>query len=420
MRKILNIGWKDLIVTFRDRAALIMMLLAPFLLTLGMGLVTGGFSDDGQRGLSDIPVVVVNEDEGDIGEFLSEVLASPELAELLITTTVVSPADARQQVENDEVAAAVIIPAAFSDSIVPDPTTGQLEAAESIEIYANPARPISASVVEAIVGDFLNRMQTGIVAAEVSTQQLVVSGRIDFDEIQETATMLGEQLSQQAVARQGNGIEINSFTSEGEEEDGFNVLAFFAPGMAIFFLMYTVTVGARSIIEERQDGTFMRLLATPTTMTELLGGKVLGTFLTGLAQVAILIVATTILFGLRWGDGLGVALLIVSVALAATSWGILFASASQTVQQVNTLGTAVMLIFGVLGGTFFPAAQFSDTFRLLGRVTPHSWAMDGFLSLATGGTLADIGLPLVALMLMALVLFGFATVLLRRQSLKVA
>ena len=41
MRKILLIGWKDVILAFRDRAALILMLAAPFVLTVGLGAVTG-------------------------------------------------------------------------------------------------------------------------------------------------------------------------------------------------------------------------------------------------------------------------------------------------------------------------------------------------------------------------------------------
>jgi ABC-2 type transport system permease protein len=41
MKKLFLIGIKDLRLMFRDRAALIFMLLAPFLLTIGMGFVTG-------------------------------------------------------------------------------------------------------------------------------------------------------------------------------------------------------------------------------------------------------------------------------------------------------------------------------------------------------------------------------------------
>jgi len=44
MKKLFLIGLKDLKLTFRDRAALVFMLLAPFLLTIGMGFVTGRFS----------------------------------------------------------------------------------------------------------------------------------------------------------------------------------------------------------------------------------------------------------------------------------------------------------------------------------------------------------------------------------------
>ncbi len=47
MKKILQIGWKDLRVIFRDRAALILMLLAPFAMTVGMGLVTGTLGSTG-------------------------------------------------------------------------------------------------------------------------------------------------------------------------------------------------------------------------------------------------------------------------------------------------------------------------------------------------------------------------------------
>jgi len=69
MRKLLIIGFKDLKLMFRDRAALTFTLLAPFLLTIGMGFVTGRFSG-GSTGLSDIPVVIVNLDKKDLGNAL--------------------------------------------------------------------------------------------------------------------------------------------------------------------------------------------------------------------------------------------------------------------------------------------------------------------------------------------------------------
>ena len=66
MRKIFLIGLKDLVLAFRDRAALILMLAAPFVLTLGLGFVTGRLSGSQQRH-KPYPVVLVNQDSGQIG-----------------------------------------------------------------------------------------------------------------------------------------------------------------------------------------------------------------------------------------------------------------------------------------------------------------------------------------------------------------
>jgi ABC-2 type transport system permease protein len=75
MNKLLLIGIKDLKLMFRDRAALIFMLLAPFLLTIGMGFATGRFSGS-SSGLSDIPVIIVNLDHEQLGNVLADTFSS--------------------------------------------------------------------------------------------------------------------------------------------------------------------------------------------------------------------------------------------------------------------------------------------------------------------------------------------------------
>ncbi|MFM8369793.1 MAG: ABC transporter permease, partial [Chloroflexota bacterium] len=119
MLKTFLIGIKDVKLAFRDRAALIFMLLAPFLLTLGMGLVTGRFSGNNSSGISDIPVVIVNMDDGDMGQALVDVFNSEDLAELVEPSLGTSPEAARLQVDEDKVAAAIIVPAGFTNSIIP-------------------------------------------------------------------------------------------------------------------------------------------------------------------------------------------------------------------------------------------------------------------------------------------------------------
>ncbi len=418
MKKVWTIGWKDLLVLFRDRGALILMLAAPFVLTVGLGLVTGSFADNNSTGtgLADIPVAVINQDDGELGQELVNVLTGAALADLLQPVETRDLAAARQQVEADELAALVVIPPGFTDSVIPQNMgTGETETAVSIEIYASPARPISASVIEGIVQDFVNRVDMGLTSIQVTMTQLMMHGIVPMADMQAVGQEIGERQITQMQEGSTQVITIQRETAETNTENSFNALAYFAPGMAITFLMYTVALGGRSFLDERNKGTLARLLATPSNSAQVLGGKVLGIFLSGVAQVGVLVLGSTLLFNLSWGDPLGVILLIVTVAVAATGWGLLLAAFAKTPAQVSSYGTALMLIFGILGGGFVNLPR-EGLLEIVSRITPNSWALDGFISLHLGGTLADITTELIALVVMGLVLFGTAVLLFNRRS----
>src|SRR6185436_14349181 len=136
MKKLLLIGIKDLKLIFRDRAALIFMLLAPFLLTIGMGFVTGRFSG-GSGGISDIPVILVNQDNEQLGNTLVDIFNAPELADLMEPTASSDLEAARQLIDDDEAAAVVFIPKGFTESIIPKDGQTLSDDVVSIEIYSN-------------------------------------------------------------------------------------------------------------------------------------------------------------------------------------------------------------------------------------------------------------------------------------------
>ena len=188
MKKLFLIGIKDLKLVFRDRAALIIMLLAPFLLTVGMGFVTGRFSGSA-NGLSDIPVVIVNLDQEQLGNALADVFSSQDLADLMEPTASSDPAAARQLIDDDQAAAAVIIPQGFTRSIIPAPDTVfdqgyvQPEPVE-IEVYTNPSRPTKAGVVKAIVDEFVSRVEEGRTSGITSITELINSGVVSPQELQ--------------------------------------------------------------------------------------------------------------------------------------------------------------------------------------------------------------------------------------------
>ena len=113
-----------------------------------------------------------------------------------------------------------------------------------------------------------------------------------------------------------------------------------------------------------------------------------------------------------WGRGYA-----TEGAAAATGWGLLLAAVARTPAQVGSLGSALMLLFGILGGSFVPTGNFPGWLQALSRVTPNAWGLDGFTALARGGSFGSLALPLAALSLMAGLLFAAAVLVFRRSGL---
>ncbi|MBM4428376.1 MAG: ABC transporter permease, partial [Chloroflexi bacterium] len=214
MFKLIIIGIKDLKIIFRDRAALIMMLLAPFLLTLGMGLVTGRFSGNSNTGISDIPVIIVNLDKEQLGNALEELFTGEELAELVEPTLSESPEAARQAIDEDTAAAAIIIPAGFTRSVIPQQWTFDEEPeALQIEVYANPARPTGAGIIKSIVDEFISRIEEGRISGQTSIFQMIISGRITPQQGEQAGMEMSERLEDEPLD-ETLAIKLNTDTNE--------------------------------------------------------------------------------------------------------------------------------------------------------------------------------------------------------------
>lgn len=417
MLKLILIGFKDLKLMFRDRAALILILLAPFLLTLGMGFVTGRFSGDNSSSVLNIPIVIVNLDNDSLGNTLVDIFNSDELTDLVEPTSSGDPEAARLLVDEDEVAAAIIIPAGFTQSVLHQSENNVPNEEVKIEFYSNPSRPTSAGIIKGILDGFVTRLDEMRLGGMTSVSQLIISGRISPQDANRVGEEMSERLQNDADAtNDATAITLNTSTTAGENVE-FDVLSFFAPGMALMFLMYTVSYGGRSILAENSQGTLPRLLVSPTNTMQVLGGKVFGIYLTGAAQMLILIGASALLLQLKWGNALGVVLLVLAAVFGATGWGMLITALARTPAQVGSVGSAVMLIFAMLGGSFIQLDNMPAIVQTIGKITPNAWAMDGFTTLALGGTLTPLSTPILALLTMGILLFLLSAVLFGKKNL---
>jgi ABC-2 type transport system permease protein len=172
---------------------------------------------------------------------------------------------------------------------------------------------------------------------------------------------------------------------------------FYAIGMAVFFVFFTVEFGVRSLLDEREGGTLARLLVAPLRPAWIVGGKVLAGFAVGLVSMTALVAATSAFIGATWGDPLGVAVMVLAGVASAVGVTALIATLARSPQQAAGYTSLVTVVLGLFGGTFFPLSQ-ASFLGSLSLLAPQAWMMRGFLDLGAGGSVADV-LPSVGALL---------------------
>lgn len=408
--KIWTIAWKDTTIRFRDRNALILMVAAPLVLSAIIGSAFGGFLNSNDPVPFDaIPVLLINQDDGEMGQQFADILTSDALGDLLAVTEMADETAARDQVQRGEARAAIVIPDGFSEAV-----SGDSETAASptlVQFYADPSATLTPNIVRGVVTQIVNGFNSAAISSEVTVAQLTAEAATLGPALADLGTVLQAEMQSRFNEGQDVVIALNDVpVGETEETADISPFAFFAPSMGILFLMFSMMDGTRSILDEEQGGTLSRLVSTPTSHLEIILGKIGGVFLTGALQFVVFVAASALIFQLDWGSSpLGLAMLTLAVVLSLTSLGALIAAFARNPSQAGILGTVVTLVFAALGGTFVPAQNFPPFLQELSKITVTRWALDGFTDLTIYGlSAADVVLETAVLTGLSLLFIALA------------
>ncbi len=183
----------------------------------------------------------------------------------------------------------------------------------------------------------------------------------------------------------------------------------------LLFLFLTAMTGAIALIEIRRLGISRRMLATPTSAGVLIAGETFGRVLIGLTQAAVIIFGSALLFGVHWGQPIGVAAVVILFDLVAAGFGVLVGTLFRNEQQAIGLSLLLGLGLAALGGCMVPLEFFSPTMKRIAHLTPHAWANDAFTKLiGHNAPIGSIAPQLGVLAGYAAVLLALATWRLRR------
>lgn len=371
----ITIGLKDILIIARDRKTLFTIILTPLILTLILGTALGSMWGDGSAGTLGTLLVVNNDGDGDISKILvDEVYGSEEFSTRFTVKHIEDSQEGENMVQRGEAFALVIIPKNFSENALLGKKT-------TIEIIGDAGNQFLPPVIFDITEIFKDEVSARLVALEVS-QNYVLEQGMDPKLIEalmkelETPFTLIELVKDSSFANRAEGVNSNPVTAIG----------YYSVAMGVMYLLFNANLGGKRILLEREQGTLQRLKVCKASTLEFILGKTLGIYFSALLQIIVLIVATSVIYGVNWGPTLDVFVYAIIVVFAASGIGIFIASLSTTSSAADGLGSLIILAMSALGGSMWPLYGMPPIMRLLSNLTFNRWAVDGFVQIMFGNT----------------------------------
>ncbi len=389
MRRAWRIASKELLQTRRDRLAALFTLVLPVIFTVVLGILIGGFEDAADR----LPVAVVNVDGSPAAQQLIDKLQASPLLELEITTE----AEVDTEVLDQEVAAAVVIPAGYGAAI----DAGLPAYVSFIRVETSSG----AQSVRTVVQKAVSELNVGMLAAEAAAEQVSIkTGRRLDDNLLESARASAESFLATPAATvdvaDGGGSTVDDAT-------GFDQSS---PGSMVNWVLFSLLTVATGVAWERRRGLLRRLSAAGVGGTEMIGGKMIAMLIITFVQQLLLVLLGQFAFGVDYFNSpLALFMTMISLSVFASTLGLLISSVFRSEQAVIATTVISAQLLAALGGAWFPLEITSESFNRVAHFLPTAWVMDSLhgIILKDWGT-ADVLFPLGIVWIWIVVLFASA------------
>jgi ABC-2 type transport system permease protein len=403
--KTISIALKDLQILFKDRGTLFQLFILPLLFIM---VFSGALGAIGNAEVVTLPnLAIVDLDGGTAAQSLiSKIAADGSLSVLSLSAT-----DAQSQLDENKALGILSIPSGFTSGVQQStPVTLVL----STGTNSDPQQVEAARLVlESIAADMT--LESQIIASLQQMGDMQASAPPE-NRVFNTERILAQAHSQfeQAQARPLINILQSVPQQEAGQESTPDLSQSAVPGFTVLFVFLAAQTTAHSIYEEKKIGSFRRLVAAPISKFELLIGKILPNFITGLVQIVVIFAFGSLgmrLLGLTplpiEKAPLGTILIAVVLALCSSAFGIAIAAIAHTENQISGLSTLLLWGMGLLGGSLVPLFVLERFLGSIPMIVPHYWAnraLDDLLIRGLG--MADVALDVGVLLGFSLLFFA--------------
>ena len=370
MKRALLVALREVKEYLQDKADLSFALLLP---VVTFALIYGAF---GGSGLFHSTAYIVNEDPN--GTYAQQLVDNIKKQSSL-TVQMLSLTDAQNKLNNSNINIAFVIPSDFSTGL----TAGQ---------------PVQLTIMERGNGGSDGQIVASIIGGVVSNlnQQFAITGQV-------SQALAGQNIPPATITFTTlqflNREEQNPLVGIQEVATGSkpNTVNDFLPGIITMYVLFSISMTAAAINDERKKGTLERLITTRLSIGELFFGKFLASVLRAFIQTFILLALSYAVFRiftpLSFVESLLLALLF---ATACSGIGLIIPSIARTGEASTWVGVFFTMTMTMLGGTFFTISK-GTTLYAFSKISVNTYANDAFKTLINGGGFSSLGVDIAVL-----------------------
>ncbi len=395
--KAISIALKDLQILFKDRGMLFQLFILPLLFILVFSGALNAISTSAEVVLPNLAVVDLD------GGTSAQNLLSKLSGDGSVAVQSYSATEAQALLDENKVVGVVTIPSGFTTNVQ------QSQPVTLVFAIGKGADPQKVEAIRLVLVSLAADMtlESQIVASLRQMGAMQASAPEEY-QIFDTERVLAKAHTQFEAAQMRPLINvIQSVPQQDTTQEAAPDLSQSAvPGFTVLFVFLAAQTTARSIYEEKKIGSFRRLVAAPLSKVELLIGKILPNFITGLVQMVVIFAFGSLgmrLLGLTplpiEKDPLGTILIAVVLALCSCAFGIAIAAIARTENQISGLSTLLLWGMGLLGGSMVPLFILKSFLGPIPMIVPHYWANRAFddlliRGLGVGNIALDLGVLL--------------------------
>ena len=409
MHKLLASIKKEILLLIRDWGGLGILFLMPSILLITITLIQESTFQVVGEGV--MPVILVDNDHGEMGKTIEESIAQSESIEAVKNWKgqPIDEALARELVSDGKYQIALIIPERLSDNLEQRINENvekilaefSLEAMDSISISESSAHEKIAKIKiffdPAAGSTFRNSVKNNIekLLSKVETQKIY--------------TVFEDQMGIETDGSlmEGSTIEFDEIIAQ-KGEDGIlpNAVQHNVPAWILFGIFFIVVPLGINIVKEKNLGTFIRIRTSPVNYTIIIAGKIITYTVICLIQFVLMLLIARFIFPYLGlipfipGNLIAMTIIVLFSAFAAIGLGILIGTISKTQEQSAPFGAIFTIILAALGGIWVPVFVMPEMMQRISIVSPMNWGISAFYDIILrNGTLADISKELLHLFL---------------------